>query len=39
MGNGLVFVMVANLIIWMGIALYLFRLDRKISELEKTKEE
>ncbi len=30
-------VMFANLIIWVGIFLFLFRLDRKISDLEKRK--
>ena len=35
MKAGLGFVMAVNLIIWCGIAFYLFVLDRKISKLEK----
>ncbi|MCK4390783.1 MAG: CcmD family protein [Desulfobacterales bacterium] len=34
MKEGLTFVMGVNLIIWCGIALYLFMLDRKIGKLE-----
>ncbi len=30
-------VMFANLVIWAGIFLFLFRLDKKISNLEKMK--
>jgi CcmD family protein len=37
MDNGLVYVMAANLVIWLGIAMYLFRLDRKIKKLENEK--
>ncbi|MBN2009203.1 CcmD family protein [candidate division KSB1 bacterium] len=37
MDNGLVYVMAANLIVWIGIAIYLFRLDRKIQKLENEK--
>lgn len=32
--DGLTFVMGVNLIIWCGIALYLFILDRRIKALE-----
>jgi len=35
MNNGLIYVMAANLIIWIGIAWYLFRLDKKISNIEE----
>ena len=35
MKEGLGFVMAVNLVIWCGIAAYLFVLDRKISKLEK----
>jgi CcmD family protein len=35
MKEGLGFVMAVNLIIWCGIAVYLFVLDRKIAKLEK----
>lgn len=34
MKDGLNFVMGVNLIIWFGIALYLFILDRRIKKLE-----
>ena len=34
MKDGLGFVMGVNLIIWIGIACYLFVLDRKIKKLE-----
>jgi CcmD family protein len=30
-------VMFANLVIWAGIFLFLFRLDKKVSDLEKKK--
>jgi len=36
MKEGLNFVMGVNLIIWCGIALYLFILDRRIKKLEET---
>jgi CcmD family protein len=36
MKEGLGFIMGVNLIIWFGIAFYLFILDRKIRRLEKT---
>ena len=36
MKDGLNFVLGVNLIIWFGIALYLFILDRKIRKLEDT---
>lgn len=36
MKEGLSFVMGANLVIWCGIALYLFMLDRRIKKLEQT---
>jgi len=36
MKNGLNFVMGVNLIIWFGIAFYLFILDRRIRRLEDT---
>ena len=36
MKDGLNFVMGVNLIIWCGIACYLFILDRKIKNLEDT---
>lgn len=35
MDNGLIFVMAVNLVIWAGIAFYLFKLDSKIKKLEK----
>ncbi|NVL90073.1 MAG: CcmD family protein [Desulfobacterales bacterium] len=35
MKEGLSFVMGVNLIIWCGIALYLFVLDRRIKKLEQ----
>ncbi|MBW1675105.1 MAG: CcmD family protein [Deltaproteobacteria bacterium] len=35
MKEGLSFVMGVNLIIWCGIALYLFILDRRIKKLEE----
>ena len=35
MKNGLYFVMGVNLIIWFGLALYLFILDRRIRKLEE----
>jgi CcmD family protein len=34
MKEGLTFVMAVNLIIWSGIALYLFILDKRIKALE-----
>jgi len=36
MKDGLNFVMGVNLIIWFGIAFYLFILDRRIRKLEDT---
>ena len=36
MKEGLTFVMGVNLIIWCGIALYLFFLDRRVKKLEET---
>jgi CcmD family protein len=36
MKEGLDFVLAVNLIIWSGLALYLFILDRKIKKLEET---
>ena len=36
MKDGLNFVLGVNLIIWSGLALYLFILDRKIRKLEET---
>jgi CcmD family protein len=36
MKEGLGFVMAVNLIVWSGIALYLFLLDRRIRKLEDT---
>jgi CcmD family protein len=36
MKDGLNFVLGVNLIIWFGIAFYLFILDRRIRKLEKT---
>jgi CcmD family protein len=36
MKEGLNFVMGVNLIIWCGIACYLFMLDRRIKKLEDT---
>ena len=36
MKDGLNFVFGVNLIIWSGLALYLFILDRKIRKLEET---
>ncbi len=39
MKEGLNFVLGVNLIIWFGIALYLFILDRKIRKLEDTSQD
>jgi CcmD family protein len=39
MKEGLSFVMVVNLVIWCGIALYLFVLDRRIKKLEQTSQD
>jgi CcmD family protein len=39
MKEGLNFVLSVNLIIWIGIAFYLFVLDRRIRKLEKTSED
>jgi CcmD family protein len=36
MKEGLNFVLGVNLIIWFGLAFYLFILDRKIKKLEET---
>jgi CcmD family protein len=36
MKDGLNFVMGVNLVIWFGIAFYLFILDRRIKKLEDT---
>ena len=36
MKEGLNFVLGVNLIIWFGLAFYLFFLDRKIKKLEET---
>ena len=36
MKDGLNFVMGVNLIIWLGLAFYLFILDRRIKRLEDT---
>ena len=36
MKDGLTFVMGVNLVIWCGIAFYLFVLDRRIKKLEQT---
>ena len=36
MKEGLNFVLGVNLIIWCGLAFYLFVLDRKIKKLEET---
>ncbi len=36
MKEGLNFVLGVNLIIWIGIAFYLFILDRRIKKLEQT---
>lgn len=35
MGNGIIFVLAVNIVIWVGITIYLCRLDRKISRLEQ----
>lgn len=35
MDTGLIYVLAVNLVIWIGIAFYLFKLDRKIKKLEK----
>jgi CcmD family protein len=35
MENGLGFVAAVNLVIWAGIALYLFILDRRLKKLEQ----
>ena len=39
MKEGLNFVLGVNLIIWLGIAFYLFILDRRIRKLEETSED
>ena len=39
MKEGLNFVLGVNLIIWFGIAFYLFILDKRIRKLEKTSED
>lgn len=39
MKEGLIFVLGVNLIIWFGIAFYLFVLDRRIRKLEKTSQD
>ena len=39
MKDGLNFVLGVNLIIWFGIAFYLFILDRRIRKLEETLED
>ena len=39
MGNGLGFVAAVNIIIWTGITLYLFVLDRRLKKLEQRCEE
>jgi CcmD family protein len=39
MKEGLNFVLGVNLIIWLGIAFYLFILDRKIRKLEDNSED
>jgi CcmD family protein len=39
MKDGLNFVLGVNLIIWFGIAFYLFILDRRIRKLEETSED
>jgi CcmD family protein len=39
MKEGLNFVLGVNLIIWFGIACYLFILDRKIRKLENTSQD
>ena len=39
MKEGLNFVLGVNLIIWFGIAFYLFILDRKIRKLEEASED
>jgi CcmD family protein len=36
MKDGLGFVMAVNLVVWSGIALYLFILDRRIRKLEES---
>jgi CcmD family protein len=36
MKEGLTFVMGVNLVIWCGVAFYLFVLDRRIKKLEET---
>ncbi len=38
MDHGLIYIMVVNLIIWIGIVIYLFKLDRKLKRLEKREE-
>jgi CcmD family protein len=39
MKDGLNFVLGVNLVIWFGIAFYLFILDRRIRKLEETSED
>ena len=36
MKQGLNFILAVNLIIWSGLAIYLFILDRRMRKLEKT---
>jgi CcmD family protein len=36
MKDGLGFVMAVNLVVWSGIAIYLFILDRRIRKLEES---
>ena len=35
MDHSIYIVLAVNLIIWIGLALYLFNIDRRISKLEK----
>ncbi len=35
MGDGLIYVMAVNIVIWIGIVFYLFNLDRKIKQLDQ----
>ncbi|MBN1153409.1 CcmD family protein [candidate division KSB1 bacterium] len=35
MGSGLIIIFTVNIVIWTGIVLYLFHIDRKIGKLER----
>jgi len=35
MGTGLIYLLAVNLVIWAGIVYYLFKIDQKLTRLEK----